>query len=551
MPAAPAAQEADAPDDPWIWLEDVEGDRALDWVRARSDETLETLSAHPAYDSIYAEALEVLVSDDRIARPSIMGDRLYNFWTDDEHERGIWRRTTWASYLSGDPEWEVLLDIDALAEAEGERWTFGGVTCLPPEYRRCMVSLSRGGADATEVRELDLGTRSFVEDGFFLPESKNSVAWKSRDELLVAADFGEGSLTTSGYPRIAKLWERGASLAEAEPLFEAETEDMGVWVGAMETASGSHQFVVHRPSFFRGTHHVLGEDGLEALDVPADADPELVADQLVVYLRSPWEVGGATYPQDAVVAIPYDAFLAGERDFEVVFDAGDRQTIRGVATTRDYLLVSVLDNVRGELWRYRREAGEWVGERVDAPELGTLGVASTDAHTNRFFFTYESFTRPTTLYLADEDGGVREVRRMPEMFDAEGLVVEQHEATSKDGTVVPFFIVHREGIPHDGTNPTLLYAYGGFQISETPDYSATVGRAWLERGGVYVVANLRGGGEFGPAWHRAAQKENRQRAYDDFFAVSEFLIDHGVTSPEHLGIMGGSNGGLLVGVAMT
>ena len=551
---APAhAQQETAPDpeDAYLWLEDVEGERALDWVEARNRESLAALESQPVYDSIFREALEILSSDERIAYPSIMGDRLYNFWTDDEHERGIWRRTTWESYLSGEPEWEVLLDIDALADEEGVPWAYGGASCLPPDHVRCMVRLSRGGADATEVRELDLRTRTFVEDGFFLPEAKSSVAWRSGDELLVSTDFGDGTLTTSGYPRLAKLWRRGTSLDAAETLFEAAGTDMGVWVGSLETAERTYQIVSHRPSFFEGTTYVLEGDSLRAVDVPADADPMLVGDQLVVYLRSEWEVGGATHPQGAVVAMPYQAFLAGERNFHVVVAPDERSTVEGVSSTRDYLLVSVLENVRGELWRYRLENGEWVGDRIEAPELGTVGVSSSDPHTNRFFFTYSSYTQPNTLYLAAEDGSVRQVRQIPEMFDAEGLAVEQHEVASRDGTRIPFFIVHREGMAHDGANPTLLYAYGGFQVSMTPGYNAIVGRSWLERGGVYIVANIRGGGEFGPAWHRAAMKENRQRAYDDFLAVAEFLVDHGVTSPEHLGIQGGSNGGLLVGAAMT
>ncbi len=547
-----SAQETPEADDPFMWLEEVEGERALEWVASRNATTLETLGAHPEYEQLFVDALEILNSDERIAYPSIMGEHLYNFWTDEEHERGIWRRTSWESYLSGEPAWEVILDIDALAEREGERWAFGGAACLAPEYRRCMVSLSRGGADATEIREFDLESATFVQDGFFVPEAKNSVAWRSADELLISTDFGEGSLTTSGYPRVARLWRRGQPLASAETLFEGDPGDVGVWVGSIETAEARYPVVFHRPSFFEGKVHVLADDGaLRALDVPVDADPMLVADQIVVYLRTPWEVGGATYPEGSVVAMPYDRFLEGEREFDIVVRPDERQTVRGVSDTRDYLLVSMLDNVRSELWRYHREDGEWVGEEIDAPEMGTIGVVATDVHTNRFFFTYSSYTQPNTLYLAEEDGTVREVRQLPDMYDAEGLVVEQHAATSADGTRVPFFIVHREGIPHDGTNPTLVYGYGGFEISETPSYSAIVGKSWLERGGVYVVANIRGGGEFGPSWHRAAQKEHRQRAFDDFISVAEYLVEHGVTSPDHLGIMGGSNGGLLVGAAMT
>ncbi len=551
LPAA-AQERPTADNDPYLWLEEVEGERALNWVESQNRRTMDVLTDHPAYDDLYADALAILNSDERIAYPSIMGDHLYNFWTDDFHRRGLWRRTTWDSYLSGDPEWEVILDIDALALMEDVRWSFSGATCLAPDYRRCMVRLSRGGADATEVREFDLETGTFVENGFFVPESKNSIAWRSADELLIATDFGEGTLTTSGYARIAKLWRRGQPLSRAETIYEAPPSDMGVWVGSLETADDRYEVVYHRPSFFQGTVHVLGDDrSLTALDVPMDADPMVVADQLVVYLRTPWETGGETYAQGSVIAMSYDRFLAGDRNFDVVVSPTSRQTVRGVSDTRDYLLVSMLDDVQSQLWRYRRAGGQWVGEEIEAPGMGTISVAATDVHTNRFFFTYSGFTQPNTLYLAEADGTVRQVRQLPAMFDAAGLVVEQHHATSKDGTSIPFFIVHREGIPHDGTNPTLIYGYGGFEISQTPSYSATVGKSWLERGGVYVVANIRGGGEFGPAWHRSAQKENRQRAFDDFIAVAEFVIDHGVTSPDHLGIMGGSNGGLLVGAAMT
>lgn len=493
-----------------------------------------------------------MTSEDRIAYPRVLGDRIYNFWQDAEHQHGIWRRTTWASYLGGDPAWETVLDFDALSEREGIPWAWGGVTCLPPEDRLCMVRLSRGGADAVEIREFDAEAKRFVEDGFGLPEAKGGIAWRGPDELLVTTDFGDGTLTTSGYPRIAKRWRRGTPLEAAEVVFEGAPSDVSVGVGAIETEERVFHVVWHSPRFFESTTHVLGDDGgLTALDAPLDASRILTGEHLVLYLRSAWDTGGRTYPEGSVLAIGYEAFLGGSRDFDVVVEPGPRTTVEDVDRTRDQLLVTTLDEVRGRLWRYRLEDGEWIGERVDAPDFGTVQVVETDPHTNRFFFTYEGFTQPTTLYLVEADGTVREVRRMPEMFDAEGLVVEQREAISADGTRVPYFLVHREEIEADGENPTLLYGYGGFQISRTPGYSATVGKAWLERGGVYAVANIRGGGEFGPAWWKAAQRENRQRAYDDFLAVAEDLIESGVTTPGRMGIHGGSNGGLLVGVAMT
>jgi prolyl oligopeptidase len=541
------AQQAD----PFLWLEEVEGARALEWVEARNAATVSELTKHPAYDPIFRRTVEILDSSDRIAFPSIIGDRLYNFWQDANNPRGIWRRTTWDSYLRDEPEWETVLDIDSLAREENVPWAFGGASCLYPDFRLCLVRLSRGGSDAVHVREFDTQTRSFIAGGFTLPEAKQSAAWVDENTLLVATDFGAGTMTTSGYARIAKLWKRGTPLSAATTLFEAAPEDVLVSVGSGRTATRRYQTVSHRTDFYSGSLHVLENGRLVRIDVPADASPAFFRDQLLVYVRSPWTIGGRTYDAGSLLAIEYDAFSEGSRSFDVVLAPGERETLNGFSTTRDYVLVSMLHNVRGELRRYTQRDGRWTFETVPAPEMGSIGVAATSPESNRYFFTYSGFTQPSTLYLADTVGAVREVRRMPAMFDATRLLVEQHEATSKDGTRVPYFVVRADSVRLDGLNPTLLYAYGGFEISQTPGYSAVTGAAWLERGGVYVVANIRGGGEFGPAWHRAALKENRQRAYDDFIAVAEDLIARRITSPEHLGIMGGSNGGLLVGVALT
>jgi prolyl oligopeptidase len=550
-PPSSADVAAEADGDPFLWLEEVEGARALEWVESRNRATREALSASPAYQPIFERVRETLDSRERIAFPSILGERLYNFWQDETHRRGVWRRTTWESYLSGNPAWEVVLDVDALAEAEGVPWAFSGAACLEPENRRCLVRLSRGGADAVEVREFDLRTRTFVAGGYRLPEAKQSVAWVDEDRVMVATDFGPGTMTSSGYARVARLWRRGTPLSAAETLFEGAEDDVSVSVGTWRTAERNFHVVVHRPSFFQAAPYVLEAGELVRIELPLDAGQTLVGDRLVVYLRSPWEAGGRTYPAGALIHTSFDAFLRGERSFEVLLQPTERQTIQGTSATRDYLLVNLLDNVQGELRRYRYREGRWTFDRVPAPAMGSIGVAAASPLTNRYFFTYSGFTQPTTLYLAGEDGAVREVRRLPGMFDAAGLRVEQHEATSRDGTRIPYFLVRPERMRADGSNPTLLYAYGGFEISSRPSYSPVNGAAWLERGGAYVLANIRGGGEFGPGWHRAALKENRQRAYDDFLAVAEDLIARGVTSPRHLGIMGGSNGGLLVGAALT
>jgi prolyl oligopeptidase len=546
-----SAPPATAQDDRFLWLEDVEGERALAWVHERNAATLSELEAHPWFGAFQREILGIITSGDRIAYPNTMGDLVYNFWTDAEHPRGIYRRTPIAAYLAGNPTWETVLDIDALAEAESVPWAYGGMACLGPAYQRCMVSLARGGSDASEVREFDLTTRQFVTNGFFLPEAKSSTAWVDDHTLLIATDWGEGSLTSSGYPRIAKVWRRGVPLASATTVFEGDSADVGLFVGGVETTTGNLAAVYHRPSFFRGSMHLLRGDALVPLDIPLDADPGLVGDQLTVYVRDPWTVGGRTYGTGSVIAMALNDFLDGDRTFRVVVEPGERATVQGVSPTRDYLLVSMLDNVRGRLLKYQLQGDRWVGTPVDVPDMGSVNPVDVDVHSNRFFFTYSSFLQPTTLYVHQDDGRVAEVSRLPAMFNADGLTIDQHHATSRDGTRVPYWVVRRTDMALDGQSPTLLYAYGGFEISMTSSYSGTTGKVWLERGGVYVMANIRGGGEFGPAWHRAALKENRQRAYDDFLAVAEDLIARRITTPEHLGIMGGSNGGLLVGVAMT
>ena len=549
LPAAVAAQQP--PADPFMWLEEVEGKRALDWVHARNAATVAVLGKTPIYQPLFERAKRILDSKDRIAFPSIKGDMIYNFWQDADHERGIWRRTTWADYQSANPSWETVLDVDALAKKEGVLWSFGGADCFEPANQRCLVSLSRGGSDAAETRELDLTTKEFVADGFRLPEAKSTLGWVDQNTILVGTDFGPGSMTTSGYARVIKLWRRGTPLASAEKIMEVPTDHVWAFVASEDAGGRRYVRILDGLNFYSGTQYLFDKGRLTRLDVPNDADLYLVRDQMIVYVRDPWQVGGTTWPTGALVAASVDDFLAGTARFSLVMQPGPRETINGIQATRDFLLLNVLNNVRGELRQYHQADGAWTFTKVPAPDLGSLGVVATTTASNRFFFTYTNFIQPTTLYLAGGDGTVAEVKRLPAMFDATGLKVEQMEATSKDGTRIPFFVVHREGMALDGNNPTLLYAYGGFEVSSTPSYSSTVGASWLERGGVYVLANIRGGGEFGPQWHRAGLKKNRQRVYDDFAAVAEELIKQKITSAERLGIMGGSNGGLLVGVAFT
>jgi prolyl oligopeptidase len=542
---------AQVAEDPYLWLENVESQRSMEWVLARNQETTTELKDHPAYQSLYDETLAILTSDERIAYPSIHGDHLYNFWTDGENPRGIWRRADWDSYLSGTPDWEVVLDIDALVESEGVPWAFAGASCLEPEYRHCLVNLSRGGADATEVREFDTRTREFVEGGFRIPESKNTVTWVDQNTILLAPALDPRYMTTSGYARAVWRWERGTSLESATIVAEAEETDMGMWLGSLDTPRGAEPMVIRLKTIFTSDQSLYREGSLVPLEIPDDANPVVASGQLVIQLVSDWEVNGQVFSEGSLVSADLEGFLAGDRSVELVLEPGPRSTINGVTSTRDYLLVNQLTNVRGQLIRYRREDGEWVPELIPTPDMGAVGINSTSSDDNRFFFTFTSFIQPNTLYLARADGSITEVRRMPNQFVTSNLVVEQFEATSVDGTQVPYFVVRNRYMPMDGTVPTLLTAYGGFQISRTPGYLGVIGKGWVERGGVYVLANIRGGGEFGPSWWKSALKENRQRAYDDFLSVAEDLVARGIASPETLGIQGGSNGGLLVGVAMT
>lgn len=549
--SAPSGAQRSDTGDPFLWLEEVDGKRAMDWVNAKNSATIADLTKAALYQPIFDRTKEILDSRDRIVYPQMLGNTLYNFWQDASHERGIWRRTTWDSYLSGNPQWETVLDVDALAREENVPWAYGGASCLQPDYRRCLVALSRGGSDATEVREFDLRNRRFVENGFKLQEAKSSFAWIDENTILVGTDFGPGSMTTSGYARVVKQWKRGTPLSSATTVLEIPQTDMGLFTFSYDAGGRKYFRLIHNKNFYERTQYLFEKDKLVELDVPNDVDTYLVRDQLILYVRTPYTASGKTWETGSLIAMNVDSFLGGKRDFQLVMKPGARETMNGISATRDYLLVNVLNNVRGELRRYSFSRGSWTFDKVAAPDLGSIGVVATSTSSNRYFFNYTNFIQPTTLFLGEADGKVREIKRLPAMFDAKGLIVEQLEATSRDGTKVPFFVVRRDSLVMDGRNPTLLYAYGGFEVSLSPSYSSTIGAAWLERGGVYVSANIRGGGEFGPEWHRSALKENRQRAYDDFAAVAEELIRRKITSPSHLGIMGGSNGGLLVGVAFT
>lgn len=535
-------------DDPYIWLEEVESEKALEWAKSRSDEDTAVLEAVPEYSEIHAELLEVYNSQERIPTPAIRGDWIYNFWRDAEHVRGIWRRTSLSEFTKDEPAWETVLDVDALAEADGENWVWKRASCLAPEHRHCMVLLSRGGADATIAREFDTTKRAFVAGGFALPEAKLEVNWKNENTLWVGTDFGEGSLTTSGYARLAKEWKRGTALQDARIVFEASMDDVGASAYSSHTANGRYDLVTQVPEFFRSTIYLMLGGRLVKLDLPTDVDFHgFFKDQMLVSLRSDWHVDDATYPQGGLLAIALDDFLAGSRKFDVLFAPEERTSLQQVDWTANNLIYTTLDNVRGKLFRLALTKAGWSSEEVAVPGIGTVSIGTVSDNTDDFFFTYTDFVTPTSLYLVRGTHEPKRSKSTPDWFDTTGMEVAQHEATSKDGTRIPYFLFTPEGFEANGSNPTVISAYGGFEISRLPRYSATVGKSWVSRGGVYVVANIRGGGEFGPKWHQAAVKEKHQNNFDDLIAVAEDLIKRKITSPEHLGIIGGSQGGLLVG----
>ena len=543
--------------DPYLWLEDVGGDKALDWARARNAVAEKEFMADPRYEPLRRQLLDIFDSKERIPLVQRYGDQLYNFWRDAEHPRGVWRRTSLAEYRKPQPDWETLIDLDRLAADEKENWVWNGATCLRPErsgepYRRCLIALSRGGADATVVREYDVQTRRFVSDGFNLPsEAKQDVEWKDLDTVWVATDFGPGSMTASGYPRIVKEWKRGQPLAAARTVHEGKVSD--VVVGAYsERESGQRRDWVTRQIDFHNAERYVDRSGqLVRVEVPTDADVLTFQDWLLVRIRDPWTVGGTTWPAAALLAIRFEEFMKGGRRFEVLYAPTERSTLEEIRTTRSAVLISELDNVRPRLWELTLQDGTWNRRRVPLADQGQIGDVSTYWDSDSYLFTHQDFTAPTTLFERSiGDAASVPLKSLPRFFDATGIVTRQYEAVSRDGTRIPYFVAMRDDLRLDGRNPTLLYGYGGFEITMLPRYSGGFGKGWLEPGGVLVMANLRGGGEFGPQWHRAAQRENKQRTWDDFVAVAEDIIRRGITSPRHLGIMGGSQGGLLVTAAM-
>lgn len=537
-----------ANEDPYLWLEDVEAEKSLDWVLARNAEN--PLAKDPDFESVRSELLAILDSNARIPYVNKMGEYYYNFWRDKTNPQGTWRRTTLAEYRKETPKWEVLLDIDALGKAEGTNWVWGGAECLRPDYDRCLINLSRGGADATVTREFDLSDRAFVKGGFERPEAKGELGWIDINTVYVGTDFGPGSMTSSGYPRIAKQWQRGTPMAEAKVVYEGQDSDIAVTAFHDDTPGYERDFVYRALTFYTNELYLRGKDGgLTKLDLPDGSQKSVFREWLSVELRQPWSIGGKQHKAGSLLAIKLDDFLAGKRDFDVMFAPTDNTSLASSGATKDYFFINVLEDVKNRIYVLKPGPEGWSREPlVDAPAFGTVSISAVDAEeSNDYFMTVTDYLTPTSLLMGSIGKEPEKLKQLPAFFDASAYQIDQHFAISKDGTKVPYFMVSRKDIKLDGNNPTLLYGYGGFEVSLTPNYSAGVGKAWLSDGGVYVVANIRGGGEYGPRWHQAALRENRNKAYEDFAAVAEDLIARNITQPKRLGIQGGSNGGLLMG----
>ena len=555
---APSTATA-APADPYLWLEDVTGERALAWVRERNAASRPVLEAHPDFEADRKKFKEILDSKQSIPTATRRGDWLYNFWRDEEHPRGLWRRATLAEYRKAEPAWEILLDLDALARAEKENWVWAHASCLGGKSTRCLIALSRGGADATVVREFDLATRSFVAGGYGLPEAKSDLAWLDENTVFVGTDFGPGSLTDSGYPRVIKRWKRGTPLAEAVTVYEGKQADVSAFATVDHTPGFERVVFGRSPDFFTSEVALWQGDRAVTIDKPLDAQLGFWREHVLIELRKDWTVGGRTWPGGSLLVADAAAYLEGERKLTALFTPTATRSLAGYSFTRTQVLLNVLDNVAGkaEAWHQEKD-GRWSKKDIAAPYPGTLQITglhdpqvADDPMGEYFFASYTDFLTPDTLSLGSTATDTLEkLKARPAFFDSTGMRVEQRFATSKDGTKVPYFVIWPKGAKADGSNPTLLYGYGGFEVPMNPFYSGAWGTGWYTKGGVAVVANIRGGGEFGPAWHQAAIKQNKQKSYDDFIAVAEDLVATKVTSPRHLGIEGGSNGGLLVGAVM-
>lgn len=554
---AVAASAQDAKD-PYLWLEDIEGAKALDWVKKENAETDKLIRSRPGFEKDRQRAKAILDDDRQIAEPGeVMGDTITSFWRDANNPRGIWRQSPLDAYLAGKPVWTTLIDVDALGKAEKQSWVWHGADCLAPDYKRCLVSVSPGGTDADIVREWDRTTKSFVKDGFTLPQAKSSVTWENADTLLVATDYGKDSMTASGYPRIVKRWKRGTPLSAAGTVAEGDATDVGINVFAFMDGDKRWTMISRDKTFYTSDIYLPhpGDGDFDHSVIPDTADIRAVIDgQVIIFLNEPF----ADFPAGSLLALPLDTLARGDQvPFVPVMTPTRSQAIENVAASKHVLWVKALDDVEGKLFALRRDQpnGRWSQKEVPVTANATMSIAGTVDDRDIAFVTAETMLMPPTLYAVGETGTPQTVQSLPATFDATDMSVEKRFATSKDGTKVPYFLVRKKGAA--GPVPALVHAYGGFRAAQTPGYltgqpyrAGPLGLFWVEDGNAYVLANIRGGGEYGPAWHQAALREKRQNSFDDLHAVAEDLVATGVSAKGKIAISGRSNGGVLVGAAM-
>ncbi|MFT6408630.1 MAG: prolyl oligopeptidase [Arenicella sp.] len=549
---------ADGTDDPYQWLEEIDGDKSMQWVRTANAETDKRLTSDALYKEIYADALSALNSKDKLPEISVIGDFVYTLKKDADHPRGLYQRTKLADFKSVNPVWQTVLDIDEMSKQDKVKWVFHGMDCLKPSYQKCLVYLSPGGGDAHEMKEFDAETLKFVDDGFTLPAAKMQLSWIDEDHLFVATDFGANSKTTSGYARKIKIWQRATKLDQALQIFEVSQQSVLASATRYKAADKNLDLLTDVSTYWTRAYHQLIDGKAVPLMLP---DTALILDMIdgeyLVSLKDDWSFNDRVYTQGSVLLIQPLTLINGKGQVYLLLESTPDAIVENVILAKDSILVTVLDDVKSKVYRYSKSSKGWQSNLIELPAAGQIMIAAVSDTTGEFFARYEGFITSPALYAVGESVTPALVRQQSATFDSTNLKVDQFFAESLDGTQVPYFVVMNQDTKLDATNPTHIFAYGGFRVSLTPSYSGSYedlngvyGKAWLERGGVYVIANIRGGGEYGPAWHAAALLENRHKAFEDFEAIAEDLFARKITAPKHLGIEGRSNGGLLVGATM-
>jgi prolyl oligopeptidase len=538
-------------DDPYLWLEEIESPRSLDWVKAQNAISDQIIGANPLYKNLKDKYLALYNDKDKIAYPTMVGSYVYNLWQDEKHVRGLWRRMSKTDYLNNKNVWETVIDIDALSKKENKKWVFEGANWLQPDNMLCLVSLSDGGKDENEIREFNATTKQFVKNGFFAKESKGDAVWVNKNKVLLNRDFGPGTMTNSGYARQVKIWDRDTPIEKAKLIFETKTENVAAYSNAIFNGTKQYLFVYNLIAFYNSEVFYLNGDKLQKVTYPTDADfVGLHKNEMLFTLQSDWNINDKKYKAGSLVSFDLNENISGKINIRTIWEPNEKSSFEAISTSKDFITVNIMENVQSKLMQYTFQNNAWTGQAVKTPELGSIRLTASESNSNDYFFRYSNFLTPTTLYHGTKTA-ITVNKKLKAGFDTSNMQIEQFTVASKDGTQIPYFMVHKKDMKFNGDNPAMIEAYGGFNVSFQPNYNATMGAGWLDQGGVYVLANIRGGGEFGPSWHQAAMKEKKQNSYDDVYAVCEELIKKKITSPKHLGAFGWSNGGLLAGVLFT